>query len=112
MKNIILVISLFSALLVIPSMAYAHCDTLDGPVINDARTALEQKDVTPVLKWIKISNEKEIKDIFNKTLAKITRNPNDKEAAEMEFFLSWCEYIGQAKEHRLKALSLQEKLSL
>ncbi|MBP7089143.1 MAG: hypothetical protein KBB01_07615 [Candidatus Omnitrophica bacterium] len=86
MKNIILVMILFISLFVITNAAYTHCDTLDGPVINDARIALERKDVTPVLKWVKISNEKEIKDAFNKTLAKITRNPNDKEAIEMEFF--------------------------
>lgn len=33
--------------------ALAHCDTLEGPVIKDAKSALEKKDVTPVLKWVK-----------------------------------------------------------
>ena len=27
--------------------ALPHCDTLDGPVIRDARAALETRDVTP-----------------------------------------------------------------
>ena len=37
----------------IPHIAAAHCDTLDGPVIQDANKALEAKDITPVLKWVK-----------------------------------------------------------
>ena len=37
--------------------ASAHCDTLDGPVIQDARKALEAKDVTPVLKWVREKDE-------------------------------------------------------
>jgi hypothetical protein len=31
----------------------AHCDTADGPVVADARVALEKGDVTPILKWVK-----------------------------------------------------------
>lgn len=34
-------------------IVFAHCDTMDGPVIADARQALEKADVTPVLKWVK-----------------------------------------------------------
>jgi hypothetical protein len=33
--------------------AYAHCDSLKGPVINDARIAIEKNDITPLLKWVK-----------------------------------------------------------
>lgn len=40
---------LFCALLM-PRIAYAYCDSLDGPVIKTARAALEKGDVTPVLK--------------------------------------------------------------
>jgi len=86
MKNLILSISLISLLFIIPNNIYAHCDTLDGPVVKDAKIALQNKDVTPVLKWIKAENEKDIKELFNKTLAEIAHNPNNKEAAEMKFF--------------------------
>ena len=48
--------------------AAAHCDTLDGPVIQDARKALETKDVTPVLKWVKEKDEKAIRAAFAKAL--------------------------------------------
>ncbi len=30
------------------STAWAHCDTMSGPVISDAKAALEKHDVTPV----------------------------------------------------------------
>ena len=40
--------------------AFAHCDTLDGPVVQTARIALEKGDVTPLLKWVQDDVEKEI----------------------------------------------------
>jgi hypothetical protein len=86
MKNLILGIFLISTFLIAANNAYAHCDTLDGPVVKDAKIALENKDVTPVLKWVKNDNEKEMKEVFDKTLAEIKQNPKEKEAAEMKFF--------------------------
>jgi len=86
MKNLILGIFFISAFIIASNNACAHCDTLDGPVVKDARVALENKDVTPVLKWVKKDNENEIKEAFNKALAEIEQNPKDKEAAEMKFF--------------------------
>jgi hypothetical protein len=35
------------------SPAMAHCDTMDGPVVKDAQRALADKDVAPVLKWVR-----------------------------------------------------------
>lgn len=50
----LLFVVIFAALtLGIYRFAIAHCDTLDGPVIQDAGKALYAKDVTPVLKWVK-----------------------------------------------------------
>ncbi|RJP29094.1 MAG: hypothetical protein C4533_04655 [Candidatus Omnitrophota bacterium] len=62
---------------------YAHCDTLDGPVILDARLAIDKKDVTPVLKWVKEEDEPEIRIAFERALSK--READQKEA-DMEFF--------------------------
>ena len=42
---------------VLPRAASAHCDTLDGPVVKDARAALSAQDVTPVLKWVRAEDE-------------------------------------------------------
>lgn len=71
---------------IIPVIAVAHCDTLDGPVINTAKAALEKGDVTPVLKWVKKENEGEIRELFRKTLAVRGKGPEAKELADMYFF--------------------------
>lgn len=67
----------------IPHNAAAHCDTLDGPVIQDAHKALEAKDITPVLKWVKAKDEKAVKAAFQKALAAKGANT---EAAHNKFF--------------------------
>lgn len=64
-------------------VVFAHCDTLDGPVVADAKTALGKGDVTPVLKWVKEDAEPEIRAAFNAAL--LERKINQ-EAAEMKFF--------------------------
>ena len=66
--------------------ASSHCDTLDGPVVATARTALDKGDVTPLLKWVRPAEEKEIKAAFQKTLAMRGKGSEAKELAEMYFF--------------------------
>lgn len=60
--------------LTMTSLLFAHCDTLNGPVIADAKRALETSDITPVLKWIKNEYEAEVKSSFQKVLE--VRRPN------------------------------------
>ncbi|KAA3649952.1 MAG: hypothetical protein DWP95_01740, partial [Proteobacteria bacterium] len=59
----------FSSLLMVlgTSPALAHCDSYDGPVINDATKALETNNVDLVLKWVTQEQEPEIIPLFNKT---------------------------------------------
>lgn len=76
----------FIALIFFTKMAYAHCDTLDGPVVMTAKKALEKGDVTPVLKWVKKEHEAEIREMFGKTLAVRTKGADAKELADMYFF--------------------------
>lgn len=66
--------------------AFAHCDTLEGPVIQEAKTALETKDVTPVLKWVPQKDEEVVKTAFEKALKERVKGPETKEKADMEFF--------------------------
>jgi hypothetical protein len=73
-------------LLLFPHSVFAHCDTLDGPVVLAAKTALENGDVTPVLKWVKPEDEGEIRKAFKKTLAVRSKGPESKELADMYFF--------------------------
>jgi hypothetical protein len=67
-------------------LAYSHCDTLDGPVVITAKKALETGDITPVLKWVQKDDEKEIREMFKKTLAVRSLSPDAKEMADMYFF--------------------------
>lgn len=48
--------------------ASAHCDTLDGPVIAAARTALAGGTPDPVLIWVRESDEPEIRRAFGRAL--------------------------------------------
>ena len=74
---IVLAMGLFT-----PQLIQAHCDTLDGPVVSTAMKALEKGDVTPVLKWVKKENEKEIQELFNKTLIVRKQGKEAKELAD------------------------------
>ncbi len=80
------VVSLFALWLLMPAYASAHCDTLDGPVVATARVALEKGDVTPVLKWVRKEDEKEIRELFQKTLVVRRQGKEAKELADMYFF--------------------------
>jgi len=71
---------------VAPRSSRAHCDTLDGPVVKDARIALSKGDVTSLLKWVVKEDEKEIQTAFQKTLAVRKLNPEAKDLADMYFF--------------------------
>jgi len=74
------------AWLLAQSVASAHCDTLDGPVVTEGKTALEKGDVTPVLKWVKKEYESEIRTAFEKTLVVRSKGLEASELADMYFF--------------------------
>jgi len=66
--------------------AWAHCDTMDGPVVKAAQKALESGNVNLILVWVQQKNESEIKKVFEKTLAVRKLSPQAKELADMYFF--------------------------
>jgi hypothetical protein len=87
MLRIVCAVVLLSGLwFIIPGTAAAHCDTMDGPVVAMAKAALEKGDVTPVLKWVKKDDEKEIRDLFEKTLIVRSKGKEARELADMYFF--------------------------
>ena len=57
-------VALFLVLTALPLRAAAHCDTLDGPVVKDARAALEGGKLAPVLAWVQPSDEAEVRAAF------------------------------------------------
>lgn len=73
-------------LLANPRTATAHCDTMDGPVVKAAAAALERRDVTPVLKWVKAEDEQAIRAAFAKALEARQAGPAARELADRSFF--------------------------
>ncbi len=65
---------------------YAHCDALDGPVIAEAKVALTNGDVTPLLKWVANDHEKEIRNAFAQASAVRTKGKDARELADRFFF--------------------------
>lgn len=68
--------------------AWAHCDTIDGPVVLDAKVALSAADVTPVLKWVLTQDEASIRDAFAHTLEVRKQSEAARELADQFFFES------------------------
>jgi Family of unknown function (DUF6448) len=68
-RPVLIAMAALSLLTLSSRTALAHCDTLDGPVVKDARVALDSKDVTPVLKWIAPDKEGEVREAFQRALA-------------------------------------------
>lgn len=64
----------------------AHCDTIDGPVVAEARAALEKGDVTPVLKWVPAENEAEIMTAFKSAMAVRSQGSEAQKLADRYFF--------------------------
>lgn len=79
-------IFLFLAVIAWPSLAAAHCDGLDGPVVTAARRALESGDINPVLIWVQKDGESEIREAFDKTLKVRKQSEAARELADMYFF--------------------------
>jgi Family of unknown function (DUF6448) len=66
--------------------APAHCDGLDGPVVNLARQALAKGDVKIILPWVSAEKEGEIRKAFDLTMAVRGKGEKEKELADMYFF--------------------------
>ena len=68
--------------------AQAHCDTLDGPVVSEARKALDSGNVNLVLGWVQKKDEAEIRGAFQKASAVRKSSPAARELADTYFFES------------------------
>lgn len=74
------------AIALLSSPVFAHCDSMDGPVVADAQRALAEKTVTPVLKWISAGDEPAITKAFEMTLAVRNESDKAKAVADLYFF--------------------------
>jgi Family of unknown function (DUF6448) len=78
--------ALLTAAVLSSGPAMAHCDTLSGPVVEDARRALAEETVTPALKWIPAEDEAEVKRVFDLALAVRGEGEQAQEVADHYFF--------------------------
>ena len=80
------VVVALAAFFIFPSVTLAHCDSLDGPVVRDARLALEKGDPSTVLKWVNKEHEGEIREAFKQTMAVRSRGDDARALADRYFF--------------------------
>lgn len=79
------VVLLFSSL-AMAGNAYAHCDTMAGPVVKAAQEALRTRNVDVVVIWVQKKDEAEVKEKFRQALAVRKLNPQARELADNYFF--------------------------
>ena len=79
-------LALLAVIVVLPSRAGAHCDTLEGPVVSDARAALDRGDANLVLHWVRPEDESAIRTAFRHTLAVRRLGSEARELADDYFF--------------------------
>lgn len=86
----VLIVFLFFIIIssISPNKVSAHCDTLDGPVVNAARKALETENVNYVLIWVKPEDDDEIRKALKKARdkRKMAKTKEERDRADMEFF--------------------------
>ncbi len=86
LRTVVAVLALISMCGFVPQTAAAHCDTMDGPVVAAAKTALENKNVARVLQWVRKDDEAEVREAFQKALAVRDKGAEARELADRFFF--------------------------
>ena len=83
-----LVVAALAALigLLRPQAAKAHCDSVEGPVVAAARSALATKDITRVLPYVHPEAEEELAAAFKHALAVRALGPEAQQLADRFFF--------------------------
>jgi hypothetical protein len=71
---------------IVPLRVSAHCDGLDGPVVQAAQKALATSNASLALIWVRKDDEAEVRKAFQKTLAVRNLNAEAKELADTYFF--------------------------
>lgn len=64
----------------------AHCDTMDGPVVKDAKTAIEKNNINYVLKWVQPAAEQEVREAFKLSMKVRELGPDARTLADKYFF--------------------------
>lgn len=84
--SILFPLFVFFMMILSTNAALAHCDTMEGPLIGDAKKAISENNVNIVLKWIQKANEAEIKDAFIQTMKVRVLSLDAEKLADKSFF--------------------------
>jgi len=84
--SILFPLFVFFMMILSTNAAFAHCDTMEGPLIGDAKKAISKNNVNIVLKWIQKANEAEIKDAFIQTMKVRVLSLDAEKLADKSFF--------------------------
>ncbi|HMN22950.1 MAG: hypothetical protein IT276_00980 [Ignavibacteriaceae bacterium] len=82
-KYFLLMIGLIA---LISTNTFAHCDSVEGPVVKASQKALETGNINYVLVWVQAKDEKEIKEMFDKVNKVRALSPEAKALADMYFY--------------------------
>lgn len=83
------------------NQTFAHCDSMDWPLIMDAKKSLESKDPNYFLIWVQEKDEAIVLEKFNKILSLRESNPENLENIDKDFLETlvkihreweWAEY--------------------
>lgn len=73
-------------IMVMVQAAFAHCDTMDGPVVAAGKKAFEKKNVNYALIWVKPEHEHELVQAFELAQKVRPLNANARKLSEQYFF--------------------------
>jgi hypothetical protein len=63
-----------------------HCDSLDGPVVTAAKSALDAEDVGRILPYVKKEGEPEVRAAFDLVVKARSQGPEAREVADRYFY--------------------------
>lgn len=63
-----------------------HCDTIDGPIIQAAKKAVEDANVLRVLPWVPAEAEQELRDAFEDVMHAREKHQDAQKVADRWFF--------------------------
>jgi hypothetical protein len=67
------------------AVVWAHCDTMNGPVVTTGQKSLESGNLTPTLKWLKPQHEAELRTAFAQAIAARKQGDAAKQVADRYF---------------------------
>jgi len=86
LRNRLFPLLVITLLILSTNYSFAHCDTMNGPTIMDAKKAIDQNNVNYTLKWVQPHYETEIRDAFILMMKVRGLSADAKELSEKYFF--------------------------